>query len=417
MKNLLTFTLSLLALLLPSTATAHDFEVGGIYYNVNGNEATVTYQGTSYNEYSYEYSGDVIIPSTVTYSGTTYMVTSIGDYAFCFCSGLTSVTIGNSVISIGEGAFYYCSGLTSVTIGNSVISIGEGAFYNCSALTSVTCLAATPPTIGDNSSYAFSSVTSQATLYVPYKSVSAYQSAFNWMDFSQIVGIFDDFEVDGVWYRALDENTAMVIQRPGEEDYYQGDVVIPEDVTYEDQSFTVVCIDTGAFEDCYDLTSVVIGDSVESIGENAFLGCTSLTSVTVGCGVTAIGSKAFNYCNSLQTVTCRGMVPPVMASSNCFTNAAYTRATLRVPRTAESDYSTADYWYKFKIIEGYGSAGPGDVDGDGIIGIADVSTIIDYILYGNSDDEFYFESADINGNGRIDIGDVSTLIDMLLNVD
>ena len=160
---------------------------------------------------------------------------------------------------------------------------------------------------------------------------------------------------------------------------------------------------------------MVIGDAVESIGENAFQGCTALTSVTIGSGVTAIGAKAFNYCNALQTVTCRGMVPPVMASSNCFTNAAYTRATLRVPRTAQADYSTADYWYKFNHLEGFGSAGPGDVDGDGKVGIADVSTIIDYILYGNSDDEFYFESADINGNGRIDIGDVSSLIDMLLN--
>ncbi len=65
-------------------------------------------------------------------------VTSIGDYAFSDCSGLTSVTIPNSVTSIGNDAFSYCSGLTSVTIPNSVTSIGDYAFYYCSSLTSVT---------------------------------------------------------------------------------------------------------------------------------------------------------------------------------------------------------------------------------------------------------------------------------------
>ncbi len=65
-------------------------------------------------------------------------VTSIGDYAFWFCSGLTSVTIGNSVTNIGKEAFAYCSGLTCITIPNSVTSIGEWVFYGCSGLTSIT---------------------------------------------------------------------------------------------------------------------------------------------------------------------------------------------------------------------------------------------------------------------------------------
>ena len=108
---------------------AYDFSVDGIYYgkNSDGKTVYVTYKDTNYNSYM----GSVVIPSTVTYSGTTYSVTSIGDRAFSWCKRQTSVTIPNSVTSIGEYAFHWSSGLTSVTIGNSVTEIGWGAFYNC----------------------------------------------------------------------------------------------------------------------------------------------------------------------------------------------------------------------------------------------------------------------------------------------
>ncbi len=126
----------LLALLLPVTAAAYDFEVDGIYYNINGNEAIVTYQQYANYSYQSDYNGDVNIPESVTYNGTTYTVASIGNSAFRDCSGLTSITIPNSVISIGSSAFYGCSGLTgSLTIPNSVTSIGSSAFYGCSGLT------------------------------------------------------------------------------------------------------------------------------------------------------------------------------------------------------------------------------------------------------------------------------------------
>ena len=134
MRAVLTAVLSLVA----TTASAHDFEVDGIYYNDNfDGTVSVTYKGSSYNEYTNEYTGDVTIPSSVTYSGTTYSVTSIGDKAFGECSGLTSVSIPNSVTSIGDYAFYGCGGLKSVSIPNSVTSIGNYAFSQCSGLTRV----------------------------------------------------------------------------------------------------------------------------------------------------------------------------------------------------------------------------------------------------------------------------------------
>jgi len=81
-------------------ASAYDAEINNIYYNFSGNEAEVTSgPGSSI------YSGAVVIPSSVIYNGTTYSVTSIGEYAFQSCSGLTSVSIGNGVTSIGFQAF------------------------------------------------------------------------------------------------------------------------------------------------------------------------------------------------------------------------------------------------------------------------------------------------------------------------
>ena len=114
-------------------------------------------------------------------------VTSIGNSAFSDCTGLTSVTIPGSVTSIGYCAFYSCTSLTSVTIPNSVTSIGEGAFWGCTGLTSVTNFANTPQKI---TSSVFDKVDkSTCVLYVLAGSISAYQSADVWKDFSNILPI------------------------------------------------------------------------------------------------------------------------------------------------------------------------------------------------------------------------------------
>ncbi len=145
MKNLIFLSkafITIVAMLsIGLSASAHDFEADGIYYNFSNssnNTVKVTYRGDSYDDYSNEYYGAVSIPNSVTHNGITYSVTEIGNLAFYGCYGLTEATIPNSVTTIGNNAFMECTGMTVINISNSVTSIGNYAFYNCSGLTEIT---------------------------------------------------------------------------------------------------------------------------------------------------------------------------------------------------------------------------------------------------------------------------------------
>ena len=228
MKQLYTIrrTLSAIILLLASAipCMAEVFDADGIHYGTNQD-------GVSVSVMHYVYSGDIVIPSTVTYNGKTYSVTNIEDYAFQGCKSITSISIPESVTKIGECAFmscssissisipksvtiiefgafsgctsltsisipenitnirkftfYNCTSLTSISIPKSVTSIGQSAFLKCSSLTSIVCHANEVPELHYG---VFSDVPqSQATLYVPSSSIEAYRAAGQWGDFGKIL--------------------------------------------------------------------------------------------------------------------------------------------------------------------------------------------------------------------------------------
>mgnify|MGYP002605128649 CR=1 FL=1 len=228
--NTTTFKLMLLAGI---SASAYDFKSDGLYYKIlseEGRTVEVTYKDKDSYNWNYVL-GDIEIPRKVLYNGKTYNVTSIGEYAFRYCSYLTSVTIPNSVTFIGSYAFRSCSGLTSVTIPNSIVSIGYEAFAYCSGLTSVTI----PNSMASIGSSAFFGCSGLTSVMIPNSVTSIGDDAF-----SGCSGLTS--------------------------------VTIP---------YFVTSIGSSAFSGCSGLTSVTIPNSVTSIGSNAFCDCSSLETIYV----------------------------------------------------------------------------------------------------------------------------------------
>jgi len=200
--------LIILVLLSTLTTNAYDAIIDGIYYKFNTGKASVTYGDSKYTDI-------VTIPESVTYNNVTYSVTSIGDYAFQYCSNLTSITIPNSVTSIGGGAFNRCTNLTSITIPNSVTSIGEDAFYYCVNVKEVNINIVNPSVWSDQ----FGNLPSNVTRHI---------------------------------YQDGEEVTNLVLSKG------------------------LTSIPNYAFQYCSNLTSITIPNSVTSIGDFAFRDCSRL---------------------------------------------------------------------------------------------------------------------------------------------
>ena len=306
-QKLFTFFFALVASV---SAIYASTEVDGIWYlfDYSNKTASVTYHGDFPDSYSNEYSGTVVIPSSVTYNGTTYSVTSIGNYAFYGCSSLASVTIPNSVTSIGYSAFDGCSSLTSITIPESMTSIGDGAFYGCSSLTSITI----PNSVTSIGNSAFSYCSSLTSVTIPNSVTSIGDYAFSGCS-----------SIASPVY-----NAHCFAYMPTS---YSGAYAIPEGIEQ---------IAGGAFEGCSSLTSVTIGESVTSIGSSAFYNCSSLTSITIPNSVTSIAGGAFEGCSSLTSVT----IPNSVTSIGSFAFYGCTSLTsMTIPNSVTSIGSTAFY--------------------------------------------------------------------------
>ncbi len=372
-----------LMLLTSMTALAYNFKSDGLYYNIlSETDRTVEvtyYRNDGYGSYYNDAYGDIEIPSKLIYDRKTYKVTSIGKYAFYKCSGLTSVTIPNSVTSIGISAFYNCSGLTSVTIGNSVTSIGNSAFSNCSGLISI---------IVDESNPSFSSIEgilynndattliycpiTKKTVTIPNSVTSIGYSAFSGC--SGLTSVTIPNSVTSIGERAFSGCSGLT------------SVTIGNSVT---------SIGYYAFDGCYGLTSVTIPNSVTTIVQSAFSNCRGLTSVTIGNSVTSIGKYAFSGCSKLTSIYCQGTKPPREnpRESIVFSEAILKECTLYVPIGCQAAYEAVDPWRNFWNIEEMDFSGIDDIISDNI----GISVINRAIHIDNADGNMLVEVFNLSG--------------------
>lgn len=204
------------------------------------------------------------------------VVTRIGDFLFPCCSGLTSVTISDSVTSIGKRAFWNCLDLTSVIIGNNVTSIGDEAFACCDDLTDVV-IPDSVTSVGDKTFIGCERLIS----------VMIGNGVTN-------IGEMVFYDCRGLTDIVLPRN----LKRIGEWAFY-GCVGLTS-ITIPD---SVLDIGDCAFFNCVSLNDLIIPNNVESIGDSAFSGCRGLTSVTLPNREFSIGNWAFFNCGSLTKIT------------------------------------------------------------------------------------------------------------------
>lgn len=339
------FILSAVMLLSAINAHAYDFytvfDGDTIYYNITNNTdmpytVEVTHDG---NHNTTSYQGGIVIPSTVTYNGVSYIVTRIGDNALNNCRNMTSISIPNTVTSFGNGAFAGCISLTHITIPNTVTSIDIAAFSSCISLTSLEI----PSSVINLHEFAIDGC-SNMTMIVVDTNNTVYADINGVLFNKALTTLLRCPEGKSGTY-TIPSSTAIIKRYAFDGCSRLTSIVFPD---------TPITIHDGAFRNCTGLTLFTLPNTVQLLG-NPFHGCTGLTGINLENGntnyrvnngvlfnitgttlicypagrqgsytipntVTTIGTSAFSGCTGLTSVSIPNSVTIVGAGAffNCF---------------------------------------------------------------------------------------------------
>ena len=280
-------------------------------------------------------------------------ITSIGDYVFRGCCGMTELTLPNSVRSIGGNAFEGCSGLTELILPNSVTSIGNAAFVGCTGLETITVGSGNSRYDSrDNCNSIIDTETN--TLIVGCKNSVIPNSVTSIGD-----GAFSN--CSGLTELTLPSSVTSI-----GESAFQGcsgltKLTLPNSVT---------SIGESAFRGCRGLTELTLPNSVTRIGDYAFYSCRGLTELTLSNSLTSIGKYAFKGCIGLEKITSLAEIPP-MCGRGVFDGVNKTNCELIVPEGSVAAgsvaaYKQAEVWNEFSNIRGFSGVDVTEADGNTI---------------------------------------------------
>ena len=287
LKNILTVVMLLCA----TAASAYDFKVGNVYYNIlSADLKTVEVTRSGQN---YDYGGDVVIPDAVTYEGITYTVTRIGDMAFFRAGEMTSLTLGTKITSIDDYAF----SAPSYSKFNKVYISDLSAWCKID----------------------FEGVASNP--------VSVASDAYLYLGGAVLVDVVIPESITEIKKYTFDRCKSI------------------QSVTLHDK---LTSIGEDAFDGCYKLTSIQFPNSLTNIGRYAFRG-TALTEVELPSSVTTIAYGAFDVKNELTAVTSHISAADLVATYGFIDN-KIKNATLTVPAGTKSVYATTTGWSSFTNV-------------------------------------------------------------------
>ena len=324
------------------------FMVDGLFFNLYNYSGEICVFVTSENSTGPRYtnlSGDLVIPSSITYQETSYNVRGISESAFMMCNDITSVIIPSSVTSIGAMAFNSCNGLKTVVLPDSLAYVGSEAFKECTNLETVVL----PSKFGQIDYGMFYGCTALTEISFP-----------------------STVETIGVEMFAGCTNLSIVR--------------LPKNLKY---------IGPYAFSGCTSITEIDLPLTLQRIEDNAFKDCSSLTSINLPASLQGLGYDVFEGCSSLQEVMSLALTPPTahedevgyesmfeVVYPGTFNGIDKENCVLRVFESAMTDYGKAKGWRQFTHREPINESEyiPGDVNGDGVVDIADVNGVINDML-------------------------------------
>ena len=284
------------------------FDYNGVTYYVDEIQTPQLAQVKKINN-----SGDIVIPSYAIYGGRSYKVTRFR--GTCGNSGMTSISIPNSIEWFTEDAFVGCTSLTAVKISDL----------------SAWCRA----------SFVLSGYGSDTDSY----------TASNPLHFAHNL--------------YLNNNLVTTLNVPGVTDLPNGAFEGASCLTSISFQSNTKSIGMCCFQGCTGLKELTIPNTMNTIGQRAFSGCEGLQMVTIGSGMTKIGDLAFDGCTQLKTVTCEAATPPQLGAS-AFGTSSTIYMTLIVPKGKKSAYQSADGWSNFNKIVEVGEVGYQFINNDAL---------------------------------------------------